>query len=230
MRHSLILFLFACLSSLAVDPHLSSPTTPKNPAGGHAVTSDLTPQQKAKEEYEKARKDQGGCLWRDEDWKKSETDADYKALMDRICQAEAIAIEKTNQDRKKYCKNPLILDQRLSYVSRLNAIRLIREGGVRNSNPHSAWYQGLPQKWFKDFFPAASSVMKFERENMWGMGGGPQLQSMASDRLASQAVSSWIHSSGHHAPMIDCNNRYVGVGFSYDPKRSEWLGFMSFAE
>jgi uncharacterized protein YkwD len=61
------------------------------------------------------------------------------------------------------------------------------------------------------------------------MGGG-DAQKINAGTLANQATTSWIHSPGHHAPMVDCNNRYAGVGFRYDPKRNEWLGFMSFGE
>ena len=196
----------------------------------HATAVASTIQEKADEEYANAKQDKGGCLWREEDWQRSERDPSFKEQMDRICEAEKIAIDKTNQDRTKHCKNPLKLDQRLSYVSRLNSIRLLKAGGVKHPNPHSAWQQKLPQKWFKEYFPAAAQLMKFERENMWGMGGGPHLKNMAAGQLAAQAVSSWIHSPGHHAPMIDCNNRFVGVGFFYDPDRSEWVGYMSFAE
>jgi len=180
-------------------------------------------------EYQKAKKDEGGCLWRNEDWEKAQTDNNYKALMNRICEAESIAMDIANKDRKRYCKNPLILDQRLAYVSRLNALRTIKEGGVRHPNPHNGWYKGIPQKWLKDLFPVAAKVMRFERENMWGMGGGGAASINAAS-LASQAATSWIKSPGHHAPMIDCENRYAGIGFMYDSKRNEWLGFMSFGE
>lgn len=202
----------------------------QSPNGEHVVMNqgnDLKEQFKA--EYQNARKDKGGCLWREGDWKRAEKDPQYQALMDRICEAEGIAMELANKDRKKYCKNPLILDQRLAFVSRLNAIRVIKEGGVRHSNPHNGWYQGLPQKWFKDYFPVAAKVIRFERENMWGMGGG-SAESISAGSLAGQAATSWIKSPGHHAPMVDCDNRYAGVGFMYDPKRNEWLGFMSFGE
>ena len=192
-------------------------------------TSGTTMMDDFRTEYQKAKKDEGGCLWRNEDWERASREDNYKNLMNRICEAETIAMDIANKDRKKYCKNPLILDQRLAYVSRLNAIRTIREGGVRHSNPHNGWYQGIPQKWLKDFFPAASKVMRFERENMWGMGGGGAA-TMNAASLANQAATSWIKSPGHHAPMIDCENRYAGVGFMYDPKRNEWLGFMSFGE
>lgn len=115
-------------------------------------TSTSSPLEEFKTEYQNAKKDEGGCLWRDQDWERADTDASYKTLMNRICEAETIAMEIANKDRKKYCKNPLLLDQRLAYVSRLNAIRVIKEGGVRHSNPHNGWYKGLPQKWLKDFF------------------------------------------------------------------------------
>jgi len=105
-----------------------------------------------KSEYENAKKDDGGCLWREQDWRRSETDQDYKHLMDKICRAEKITMDLANKDRKRYCPKPLILDQRLAYISRLNAIRLIKEGGMGHPNPHSAWYKGLPQKWFKGQF------------------------------------------------------------------------------
>lgn len=182
-----------------------------------------------KSEYENAKKDAGGCLWSQEEWRKTETDQGYKSLMDKICKAEKTTMELANKDRKRYCPKPLILDQRLAYVSRLNAIRLIKEGGMAHPNPHSAWYKGLPQKWFKDQFPAAAKVIRFERENMFGFGGGG-VNSITAESLASKAATSWIHSPGHHAPMVDCNNRYAGVGFMFDAKRSEWVAYMSFGE
>jgi len=222
--------LFIILSSVATaQDHGAS--TPKQTGTAHLKTgtSASSPLEDFKAEYQNAKKDEGGCLWREEDWERAGKDNSYKALMNRICEAETMAMEIANKDRKKHCKNSLILDQRLAYVSRLNAIRVIKEGGVRHSNPHNGWYKGLPQKWLKDFFPATSKVMRFERENMWGMGGDGADQINAAS-LASQAATSWIKSPGHHAPMIDCENRYAGVGFMYDPKRNEWLGFMSFGE
>ena len=203
----------------------NTPLAVKRPIASTAnsVTDDF------ESEYEKAKKDEGGCLWREEDWRRSEKDQDYKHLMDKICRAEKITMELANRDRKRYCPKPLILDQRLAYISRLNAIRLIKEGGMANSNPHSAWYKGLPQKWFKDQFPAAAKVIRFERENMFGYGGGG-VKSITAESLASKTATAWIHSPGHHAPMIDCNNRYAGVGIMFDAKRSEWDAYMSFGE
>lgn len=230
MRILLLCFFVFRVNTLMGQEHQTSTETGFQVNKGRPIAETATPEEKSKQEYAQSKQDKGGCLWREEDWKKAETDMEFKNQMDRICEAEKLVIEKTNQDRSRYCKEPLKIDQRLSYVSRLNAIRLIKEGGVRHPNPHSAWYQGQPQRWFKDFFPAAAQVMTFERENMWGMGGGPDLKNIQSDRLASQATSSWIHSPGHHAPMVDCNNRYVGVGFFYDSNRSEWVGYMSFAE
>ncbi len=216
-------------SILFADDHTLSKQSDTSKPRATALSQGQTLMEDFNREYESARKDKGGCLWREEDWKKAEGDSEYGKLMDRICEAENIAMDLANKDRKRFCKNPLILDQRLAYVSRLNSLRVIKEGGVRHPNPHNGWYAGQPQKWFQDFFPAAAKVIKFERENMWGMGGG-DAQKINAGTLANQATTSWIHSPGHHAPMIDCNNRYAGVGFMYAPKRNEWLGFMSFGE
>lgn len=226
-------FFFFCLimfnSNLFAENHATENTRStsqiKRPiaSGGNSAIDDF------KNEYQNAKKDDGGCLWRNEDWKRAEADQDYKGLMDKICKAEKITMELANKDRKRYCPNPLVLDQRLAYVSRLNAIRLIKEGGMSHPNPHSAWYQGLPQKWFKELFPAAAKIIRFERENMFGFGGGG-VKSLSAENLAGKAATSWIHSPGHHAPMIDCNNRYAGVGIMFDAKRSEWDAYMSFGE
>lgn len=193
----------------------------------------LTARQKVVEEYKeeltKQKKDSKGCMWRPEDFAKAEKNPDFQKRMEKICEAEKLAFDKANAIRRAFCKDDLILDQRLAYVSRQNAIRYIGASDNDRADAHAAWKASTVQNWFADFFPAAKKVIKFEREN-FGMTGGTISGSYTADKIASDIVGMWRDSGGHKAPIIHCGNRYAGVGIYFDEKRNEWISYMSFGE
>ncbi len=173
-------------------------------------------------ELEAKNRSVGGCLWTAQDHATAARNPTYAQHMATICEAEKRALEVANADRKQYCSEPLIWEPRLSFISRQNAIAYLNEGGAA----HKRWYDGTVQGWLRDWFPAANRVMAFDKENYAGGDGQP----LDKTSLPAFIVGMWIGSGGHHAPIIDCSNRYAGIGIQYNPATRHWVSYMSFAK
>lgn len=181
--------------------------------------------------------DKNGCLWDKGSLDKLAKDSSFATYMTAVCLAEKKSLELTNNDRRATCSNDLTIDSRLSYISRENArnyVALVNSQAIAWNNYHYNFSQGYLAQWFQSWYPALARLMSLHNEN-WAMTGF-LAQNVSAEALASNMISTWIHSDGHHRAMIDCSNNVIGVGYYWADRYlyngsfiKAWIGYMVLA-